>query len=35
VKTGETLDRPFPKFFNHTEHVQNGWTIPKIYPVNE
>jgi len=33
VKTGEILARPFPKFFNHAEHVQNGWPIPDETPV--
>ena len=33
VKTGEILARPFPKFFNHGEHIQNGWPIPNETPV--
>ncbi len=33
VATGEVLARPFPKFFNHGEHIQNGWPIPNETPV--
>lgn len=32
VKTGEVLARPFPKFFNHGEHVEKGWPIPTETP---
>src|SRR3990167_2454663 len=33
VKTGEILARPFPKFFNYAEHVQNNWPIPDDTPI--
>jgi len=33
VKTGEVLARPFPKFFNYGEHIQNAWTIPDEVPI--
>lgn len=33
IKTGEVLARPFPKFFNYAEHVQNAWPIPGDTPV--
>src|SRR3990167_3396391 len=33
VKTGEILARPFPKFFNYQEHVQNNWPIPNDIPI--
>jgi len=33
VKTGEILARPFPKFFNHAEHIQNSWPIPDETPI--
>lgn len=32
VKTGEVLARPFPKFFNYSEHVGKGWPIPAGIP---
>src|SRR3990167_4511906 len=32
-KTGEILARPFPKFFNYAEHVQNNWPIPNDTPI--
>lgn len=33
VVTGEVIARPFPKFFNYEEHVQNSWPIPEGTPV--
>jgi RNA ligase len=33
VVTGEVLARPFPKFFNHGEHVGKGLPIPAEAPV--
>lgn len=33
VETGEVMARPFPKFFNYAEHVQNAWPIPGDLPV--
>jgi len=33
VKTGEILARPFAKFHNFQEHVQNGWPIPNEKPI--
>ena len=32
VVTGETLARPFLKFFNYGEHVEKGWAIPTTKP---
>jgi len=33
VKTGEVIARPFPKFFNYSEHVNYKWPIPNDTPV--
>lgn len=33
VSTGRVLAKPFPKFFNYSEHVQKGWPLPKGTPV--
>lgn len=33
VVTGEVIARPFPKFFNYAEHVQNAWPVPNDTPV--
>lgn len=32
IVTGEVLARPFPKFFNYAEHINNGWPIPAEEP---
>ena len=32
VATGEVIARPFGKFFNYQEHVQNAWPIPGDAP---
>ena len=32
IKTGEILARPFKKFYNYGEHVNNNWPIPKGMP---
>ena len=33
VATGEVIARPFPKFFNYAEHVQNAWPVPNDTPI--
>lgn len=33
IKTGEIIARPFPKFFNYAEHLNNGWPIPIEKPI--
>lgn len=33
VKTGEVLARPFPKFFNYSEHVGQGKPVPTTTPI--
>lgn len=33
IKSQKILARPFEKFFNYDEHVQNGWPIPAEVPV--
>jgi RNA ligase len=33
VATGEVLARPFPKFFNYSEHIDKGWPIPEEKPI--
>src|SRR3990167_2407750 len=33
VKSGKILARPFPKFFNYEEHIQNAWPIPSELPI--
>lgn len=33
VETDQILARPFPKFFNYSEHVDNGWPLPSGKPI--
>ena len=33
IKTGEILARPFKKFYNYGEYVNNNWPIPKEIPI--